>query len=194
MIHMTTFGAGDQPILMAQAWRLRHRVFCDCMGWEIPATDLLEYDDLDDRAVHGAALENGRVVGYWRALRTDGPYLLEQHFARLFQNGDLPKSERIWEISRFAIAPGHLEKRHIGTALCYSIIAHAHRTDAEAVIAVTEPYLERFIRSCGIDLTRTTGPTVVGRARKRVVKAITIRVPIHQANLQVAGLQTEAAA
>lgn len=171
------YRAGDAPELMAQAWRLRHRVFRERLGWEVPCVDLLEIDPLDRLAVHLAATDRGRVVAYLRMLPTTGPYLLERSFAHLMPDG-VPRSTEVWEVSRFAADPEHPDHLVMARALVRAGMTQGALLGASRLIALTEPPFERFLRQCGVPVRRDLGPVIVGQSAHGDVSAVLISTPI----------------
>lgn len=91
--------------LMEQAWRLRHKIFVEEMGWSaIARDDKREIDEFDDEhAVHLLAVEDDEVVGYSRLLPTARPYVLSTHLPQLCEV-DPPCSPYIVEWSRIGVA------------------------------------------------------------------------------------------
>src|SRR5579884_4390120 len=65
---------------MEQAYRLRHRVFVDELGWtELAKQDGREVDQFDNKyAVHMLYVERGKVLGYQRMLPSTRPHLLSE--------------------------------------------------------------------------------------------------------------------
>jgi acyl-homoserine lactone synthase len=91
--------------LMEQAWRLRHKIFVEEMGWSaIARDDKREIDEFDDEhAVHLLAVEDDQVIGYSRLLPTSRPYVLSKHLPQLCEV-DPPCSPHIVEWSRIGVA------------------------------------------------------------------------------------------
>lgn len=168
------FRAGEAPEYMAQAWRLRHQVFRETLGWSVKSLNQLEIDHFDKMALHCVAVEHDIVVGYWRSLRTTEPYLLEQYFPDLLEGQPLPKRPDIWEISRFAVAPGHPRRRDVGKCLALEIGRFGLDHGASRLIAVVEPPFGRFIRACGLPVTQSATPLVVGTGSQGEVIATII--------------------
>ena len=106
---------------MEQAYRLRHRVFVEDMGWSsLAREDGREIDQFDDaHAVHMLYLREGRVLGYQRMLPTTRPHLLSEVLPQLCE-GERPSGPEIWEWTRYCVEPAHRER---GRAL--SPVAHA---------------------------------------------------------------------
>ncbi len=156
-LQVERFRAAERPDLMALAWRLRHQVFCEDLGWQIPSLNGIEMDEFDLDAVHCAVIRRGVVVGCLRALSTLGPYLLERYFAHLLP-APLPKSAEVWEISRFAVMPTVEDRRAVGAFLVREGFACGRDQGARTLIAVTEVTFERFLRSCGLEIKRLSKP------------------------------------
>jgi len=183
----------EAPELMAQAWRLRHRIFRESLGWNVASVDLLEFDRFDRDAFHCAVVSGDRLLGYWRALCTVNPYLLELNFPQLLGVQPAPKSPAIWEISRFAMVPDSPRRREIGRMLVREIAAFGNDVRAQQLIAVTEPAFERFVVRCGLPVKRSAGPICVGQSPDRDVHAVLITFDINPHTLASVGIAAEAA-
>jgi acyl-homoserine lactone synthase len=92
---------------MEQAFRLRHQVFVEEMGWtELTKPDGREIDQFDNKhAVHMLYIEQGQVFGYQRLLPSTRPHLLSEVMPQLCEV-ERPIGAHIWEISRHCVAPG----------------------------------------------------------------------------------------
>lgn len=186
------FRASKAPELMAQAWRLRYRVFNDKLGWPLPDIDLLEIDEFDSSAAHAALLQGGGMIGYVRALPTTSPYLLSRHFAHLL-NDKPPADPGTCEISRFAVHPACDRNSGIQRQLIREGVALARSLGANQMIAVIEPPFERLLKSCGLHITRLCAPQAVGVGRGGAVNALVIACDVDFANLSAVGLADLAA-
>lgn len=93
---------------MNQAYRLRHKVFVEEMGWEaLGKPDGRQIDQFDTKhAVHMLYIEGGEVLGYQRLLPSTRPHLLSEIMPELCEV-ERPTGAHIWEISRHCVAPGH---------------------------------------------------------------------------------------
>jgi acyl-homoserine lactone synthase len=93
---------------MEQAYRLRHRVFVEEMGWHnLAKPDRREIDQFDNKhAVHMLYIEDGKVLGYQRLLPSTRPHLLSDITPELCEV-ERPIGADIWEISRHCVARGH---------------------------------------------------------------------------------------
>jgi len=93
---------------MDQAYRLRHKVFVEELGWEnLRKQDGREIDQFDTKhAVNMLYIEGGKVLGYQRLLPSTRPHLLSEVMPELCEV-ERPVGAHIWEISRHCVAPGH---------------------------------------------------------------------------------------
>ncbi|MCC2097181.1 MAG: GNAT family N-acetyltransferase [Hyphomicrobiales bacterium] len=99
------------PDAMEQAYRLRHRVFVEEMGWEdLRRPDEREFDQFDDEhAVHMFAFEGTRVVGYQRMLPTTRQHLLSAVLRDLC-DGPVPSGADTWEWTRYCVTKEFRER------------------------------------------------------------------------------------
>jgi acyl-homoserine lactone synthase len=91
--------------LMEEAFRLRHRVFVEELGWsDLRSAERLEQDQFDhEEAVHHLCMHQGRVVGYQRMLPTTRPHLLSDVFPELCEEA-IPRGPGIYEWTRNCVA------------------------------------------------------------------------------------------
>lgn len=90
---------------LTQMHAQRKRLFVDEMGWRLTVCAGLEIDAFDsERAIYLVELSGRTVVQSVRLLPTREPHLLADVFSMLCPGGP-PRSERIWEVSRFCPAP-----------------------------------------------------------------------------------------
>jgi len=192
-LRIQRFKATDAPELMAQAWRLRHRVFLERLGWAVQSVDLLEIDPLDRLAVHLAVLVDERVTAYLRMLQASGPTLLHQHFAGLVPES-IPRSPRVWEASRFVVEPNHPKRAAAARRLVQEGMRLGHDLGASQLVAVTEPHFETFLKRCGVPIARVADPMRVGHSTAGPVYALVVATDINAASLASAGVQLQARA
>lgn len=95
----------DEELL--QAYRLRHQVFCENLGWVPPNPTGLEVDRYDSFATFvGLFSEENTLVGLIRLLPASRPFMLETEFSDLVSpDHRIRKEADTVEISRLAIAP-----------------------------------------------------------------------------------------
>lgn len=117
MIHIVT--AENEHLYqeqMEQAFRLRHRVFVEEMGWHnLAKPDGREIDQFDDKhAVHMLYIEHDKVLGYQRLLPSTRPHLLSEVMPELCEV-ERPVGAHIWEWTRFCVERSRRDK---GRAVC----------------------------------------------------------------------------
>jgi acyl-homoserine lactone synthase len=137
---------------MEQAFRLRHKVFVEEMGWtDLAKPDGREIDQFDNKyAVHLLYIERGQVLGYQRMLPSTRPHLLSDVMPSLC-DGDRPVGPHIWECTRHCVARGHREKGRVASPIANAILSGMVEWGMEngvtTAIAEIEPSaLLRFIQ------------------------------------------------
>lgn len=151
-----------KPHLLESMHRLRHEVFYEKLGWQVRSVNGLEidhYDDLDPTYMLSAA-SDGHVEGTWRLLPTQGPYMLKDIFPQLLRGEKAPESEKIWEISRFAVSSrtDHSRKQAnlntISLEMMRAAYLFAIEHGIQHYVFATSVSLERIFRSIGMPIHR----------------------------------------
>jgi acyl-homoserine lactone synthase len=135
-----------------QAFRLRHNVFVENMGWDdLRREDGREIDQFDDEhAVHMLYVQEGRVLGYQRMLSTLRPHLLSHVLPHLCEV-ERPRGPNIWEWTRYCVDPAHRERgRHlspIASALLTGIVEWGLGTGVDTILIQMNPlWLLRLVQ------------------------------------------------
>lgn len=147
--------------LMDRAFRFRHTIFVDEKGWEdLRQPDGRERDRFDDaHAIHHMCLRGDDIVGYQRLLPTTRPHLLSDVLTDLCRHRP-PRGPRVYEWTRFCVAPGCREMRPRGDApfleLAQGVVewGMANRVDTVTVaidwrLMVIAMQLRFFVRTLG---------------------------------------------
>jgi acyl homoserine lactone synthase len=149
------------PALYAALLRYRHRVFVRTLGWEVPGVSrnaAYEEDQFDsEECVYVIALSNGEVCGCARLLPTTRPYLLEQLFPTLFAGASLPRSERVWEMSRLAASPIRVQTAvtsDLGLQVFAAGLDAGRSLGATQIVGVVSKPVLRMCERNGITLER----------------------------------------
>lgn len=153
MIHVVTAENFSQyKTELQQAFRLRHAVFVEEMGWEdLRKSDGLEIDEFDDqRALHMLYLEGETVLGYQRMLPSTQPHLLSEVLGNLC-DGDRPVGHHIWEWTRYCVAKPHRERGRIlspvANALLSAIVEWGLDSGVSEIIIEMDPlWLLRLVQ------------------------------------------------
>lgn len=90
---------------MASQYRLRKRVFIDRQNYAVPSWNGMEYDQYDTPATQYFVWrdQEGEARGVARLAPTSIKYMLEEIWPEKITQIDLPKSERVWEATRFGV-------------------------------------------------------------------------------------------
>ena len=82
--------------------RLRHRLFVERQGWDVPSVRGLEHDEFDTPAAEYLVWHDdaGEVRGVARLLPTSRPYMVKKLWPDLV-DGELPATDDVWEATRF---------------------------------------------------------------------------------------------
>jgi acyl-homoserine lactone synthase len=129
---------------MEQAYRLRHQVIVEEMGWtDLAKPDGREIDQFDNKhAVHMLCIEHHEVHGYQRLLPTTRPHLLSDIMPELCEV-EQPVGADIWEISRHCVAPCHRSGGHyaspVANALGSGLLEWALECGVSKFIVEIEP-------------------------------------------------------
>jgi len=137
---------------MEQAYRLRHRVFVDEMGWEdLRSPDGREVDQFDnEHAVHMLYMDGDRVLGYQRMLPTTRPHLLSEVLPQLCEV-EPPVGPEVWEWTRYCVDSGHRERGRklspVANALLSGIVEWGLASGVSSIIIEMNPlWLLRLVQ------------------------------------------------
>jgi acyl homoserine lactone synthase len=103
--------------------------------------------------------------GCWRALPTEGPYMLKDTFPELLYGQVAPEDPRIWELSRFAIeadGPQGFGFSGISLDALREIVMFGDRMGITSYVTVTTASIERMMRRAGFAVTRFGQPMRIG--------------------------------
>lgn len=147
--------------------RLRAKVFKDRMGWEVPVISGMEIDGYDALEPYYMMIRDSAsgLCGCWRALPTEGPYMLKDTFPELLHGHPAPQDPKTWELSRFAIeADGPQGFGFSGLSLdaLREIVNFGDRMGIERYVTVTTVSIERMMRRAGFAVTRYGPPIRIG--------------------------------
>jgi acyl-homoserine lactone synthase len=137
---------------MEQAYRLRHTVFVEEMGWSnLRRPDGREIDQFDDgRALHMLYLDGDRLVGYQRMLPSMRPHLLSSVLPHLC-DGDFPVGPHIWEWTRYCVTKEHRDRGRllspVGNLLLSAVVEWGLENGVSRIIIEMNPiWLLRLVQ------------------------------------------------
>ncbi len=147
--------------------RLRAKVFRDRMGWNVSVMSGLEIDGYDAMNPYYMMIREPakRLRGCWRALPTEGSYMLKDTFPELLYGHPAPQDPKIWELSRFAIAaenPQGFGFSRISLDAAREIVLFGERMGIEHYVTVITLSIERMMRRAGLAVTRFGPPIRIG--------------------------------
>lgn len=167
------------PRALDGMYRLRHRVFHERLGWEVSSRQGMEMDEYD--ALNPVYLvargPRHEIRGCVRLLPTSGPYMLRDTFPALLAGETAPNSERIWDISRLAVARPETESGGVAgindttVDIVLAVLDYALDHGVDRYVAVISVALERILRRIGLRLTRFGD-----RRARRMGKALSVAV------------------
>jgi N-acyl-L-homoserine lactone synthetase len=147
-------------------FELRHHIFIDQLGWSIEtAVDGIERDQYDTQDAIYITINNehGNAVAGARLLPTSKPCIMNEIFPSLV-DGDLPRSPRIFEITRFAVdqrrerISGCQELR---ICLLWGILAAALALRAEKLVSISYARLEPMLVKAGYRFRHLGQPSTI---------------------------------
>lgn len=151
----------SEPEFVEQILRFRKNKFVDTLGWPLAASDFMERDEFDrPDTVHCGLFEGEEVVGCFRAIRTDRPYLASTKFPQLANTMAYPAQPVSWEISRLGVLSGG---KAFGRSMnCYAAMFHfALEMRAFSLVAFCDVGHERLLRRIGIRTRRFGEPELI---------------------------------
>lgn len=166
-----------------RVFQLRHKVYCEEMGFEPLRVDGLETDRYDDRSLHASIthVASGKLAGTVRIISSDNQLELlpiEQHFSDQITHAELaPENfsrQHICEISRLAVPEeircrssivqtGQSEVENacckmVAISLYLQVINMCLRTGRIHAYVMIEPALARVLRRIGIHFIQIGNP------------------------------------
>lgn len=150
------------PSFVADVQRFRARFFVGTLGWDLSVVDGREIDQFDRAdTIHCGLIRDGEIVGCFRAIRTDRPYLGQTIFPDIADAQPYPSRPDMWEISRFGV---HCPSAHFTVArtLYGLVFLFGFAVEATSLVALSDLNHERFVRMLGIQTRRLGRPKVIG--------------------------------
>jgi acyl homoserine lactone synthase len=143
-----------------QMHRIRKAVFKDRLGWDVAVSGELEVDEYD--ALGPSYLLSidryGTLNGCVRLLPTTGPNMLRDIFPSFVTNAAVPRGERVWEASRFAVS-GNTSAAEAGLSqttydLLIGVLKFGLSKGISTIVCVVDVRMERILRRAGWQLER----------------------------------------
>lgn len=157
MLLITPSRYGEFVDDLAQMHRLRCRVFKERLEWDVQTSGDMELDEFDVlRPVHLLYRSiDGSIQGCVRLLPSTGPTMVRDTFPLLLDGQPAPRSNKVWESSRFAldVAAG-TPKASGGLAtatfeLFAAMLEFGLSIQLSQIVTVTDARMERILRRAG---------------------------------------------
>src|ERR1700733_8516418 len=161
MIRVVTKNNADRHVShLRQMHRIRKAVFRDRLGWDVTVRGEFEIDEFD--ALGPSYLlsidRHAAVNGCVRLLPTTGPNMLRDIFPFFVTKATVPRSERVWEASRFAVS-GNATAVETGLSqttydLLIGVLKFGLSNGIGTIACVVDVRMERILRRAGWQLER----------------------------------------
>lgn len=151
--------------------RLRHRVFCNELGWVPENCDGLEIDHYDGNAVPiGVIDDQQNLKAFLRVIKSEHTFMLENDFADLIDPAyQIRKENDTAEISRLCVEPEARNDRFSGnfgvhsiTMILYKSVYHfCMKNKVRYLYLVVEGKVYRLLRAKGFPCKMIGAPRVM---------------------------------
>ncbi|HRK95761.1 MAG TPA: acyl-homoserine-lactone synthase, partial [Rhodospirillales bacterium] len=157
--------------------RLRHKIFVERHGYQVPTYRGMEWDTFDTPAavylLWRDDLQQVRAIA--RLIPTTFPYMIKELWPELIYGRELPSRPDVWEVTRLgvdrALAPA-LRRRVFGEMMC-ACGEFGRRMGISEYYLVTHPWVIRSIEANGCRVRMLGHTRAIGRC---VVKAAAVQV------------------
>ena len=173
------FSTATRPDLAGALFRFRHALFVRELGWSLAAGKDFERDEFDtDDAIYCGLWTDEGMIGCFRAIACDRPYLARMVFPQMATRRAFPVSARYIEISRFGVLAAHRR----ASMLLYSLMVRfGLARQAAALVALADPAHERLLNRIGLSTSRYGDIQIVGfREDGGWIPAVAGEIPIPQ--------------
>lgn len=162
---------GDFISDLAEMHRLRYRIFKERLGWDVQVSGDMEIDEFDAcRPVYLLQRTgDSGVQGCVRLLPTTGPTMLRETFPALLDGEAAPRSDSIWESSRFGVDLCTREAKTAGSIaratyeLFAGMIEFGLMRQLTDIVTVTDARMERILCRARWPLRRLGSPRPIGK-------------------------------
>jgi N-acyl-L-homoserine lactone synthetase len=156
---------GTNEDLIPKVHQLRRKVFKERLNWDVTIINGMEFDEFDTDDAQYILLQNkaSQVVGCARLVPTVKPYLLGNVFPNLIE-GPVIRSQKIWEISRFAVDQN--EANEEATALLLiGILEFGISRGLSHYVSMSDTRVEPVLRNIGWSPKRLGASIYTGTER-----------------------------
>jgi acyl-homoserine lactone synthase len=170
-----------------QLFRLRHRIFVKGRGWSLPSVNDCEIDQYDVAdAVYLLDLNDEDVIqGSVRMTPSERCSLLADYFPHLVENGESPRSPRVYECTRYIVLPAQ-KSREANRAAKARLLGAAVEWSLNHGLTYLQTVIDSVTLSSFVEMTPQTIPLGLshpyggGRKTPGGGECMAIRWPISQ--------------
>ena len=143
-----------------QMHRIRKTVFRDRLGWDVTVNGELEVDEYDALAPsYLLSIDRyGTLNGCVRLLPTTGPNMLRDIFSSFVTKAAVPRGERVWEASRFAVSRNATAAEAGLSQTTYDLLIGVLKfglsNGISTIACVVDARMERILKRAGWQLER----------------------------------------
>lgn len=157
--------------------RLRHKIFVERHGYQVPTHRGMEWDAFDTPAavylLWRDDLQQVRAIA--RLIPTTFPYMIKELWPELIYGHELPSRPDVWEVTRLGVdrtlAPA-LRRRVFGEMMC-GCGEFGRKMGIREYYLVTHPRVIRSIETSGCSVRLLGKPRAIGRC---IVNAAAVEV------------------
>lgn len=189
MLHLIDATNRDTPTnrqLLDNSYFVRHQEYVKGRGWKgLDRPDGREFDQFDNAdASYLIWADKLEVLGGARLIPTHKPHLMSEVFPHIVTLGDLPKTPRVWELTRLFSTRGGTStvNRRIVTGDVFAAMFElglAYELDAISIVCDTF-FVTRFL-GMGLEVTPLGLPTPYPEG-----VCIAVRLPVNIKQLRIA--------
>jgi acyl homoserine lactone synthase len=161
MIRIVTKDNAERHVSnLYQMHRIRKTVFKDRLGWDVNVRGELEIDEYDALGPSYVLSidRHGALNGCVRLLPTTGPNMLRDIFPSFVTKVAVPRGERVWEASRFAVRKNSTAAEAGLSQTTYDLLIGVLKfglsNGLTAIACVVDVRMERILRRAGWQLER----------------------------------------
>lgn len=154
------FTLRSNPGLAERLFQFRHELFVQELGWSLPGIGGQERDEFDRHdAVYCCLRSGNRIVGCFRAISCDRPYLAREIFPHMARAMPYPVTDQYQEISRLGVLTSH---RQASLELYSLMLRFAIGRKVRALVALADLAHERLLNRIGFNTVRYGDTQIVG--------------------------------
>ena len=161
MIRIVTKDNAERHVSnLYQMHRIRKTIFKDRLGWDVTVSGELEVDEYDALGPrYLLSIDRyGSVNGCVRLLPTTGPNMLHDIFPSFVTKAAVPRGERVWEASRFAVSKNATAAEAGISQTTYELLIGVLKfglsNSISTIACVVDVRMERILRRAGWQLER----------------------------------------